>query len=124
MCYVIFLGFVDLDCRVLGVDLAFDEALECGGCPDVEADLPTDRGDFETQVLLYSPTPFELFCVAQDTMQTGEKLFCGEFGFVVCFWDFEDEQRAIDDLDLLDFAVVPHGEPTQDETYRNPYVWG
>ena len=44
---VIFVHFVDLNGGVLGVDLAFDEALEDFWHPDVEANLAAGGGDFK-----------------------------------------------------------------------------
>ena len=88
---VIFVHFVDLDGGVLGVNLAFDEGLEDFGDPDVKADLTLGGDDFEAEVFLDAAGALEFVFVAQDAVERGEKLFGGEFFFVVGARDFQHE---------------------------------
>ena len=86
---VIFIAFVDLDGRVLGVNLTLDERLEDFWHPDIEANLSLGRDDFETEVFLNAARVFELVFVAQNAVEGGEKLLGGKFFFVVRAWDFQ-----------------------------------
>ena len=79
---------VDLDGGILGVNLAFDEALEDFGNPDVEADLAAGGDDFKAEVFLDAARAFQLGFVAEDAVETGEELFGGEFLLVVGAGDF------------------------------------
>ena len=49
---VILVGDVNLDLRVLSINLPLDEVLESFWGPDLELDAAANRGDFETEVLL------------------------------------------------------------------------
>lgn len=119
---VIFGNFFDLDARVLGVDLAFDKVTEDFRGPDIEADLATGGDDFEGEVFLGATGIFELFGVAEDAMEGGEKLFGGEFFFVVGAGDFEEENDGVDieDFDLVEFFVVAVGEKAENSDDGNP----
>lgn len=74
---VVIVHFIDLDGRILGINLPFNEALEDFWYPDVEADLPASRDNLKAQMLLDAAGVFELFGVTQDTVKTGEKLLGG-----------------------------------------------
>lgn len=60
---VIVIHFVDLNGRILGVDLAFDETLEDFWHPDIKTDLATSRNNFKTEVFLDATGVFELHLV-------------------------------------------------------------
>ena len=55
---------VDLHGGVLGINLALNEVLEDFGHPDIEADLPASRDDFETEVFLDATRILEFGFVA------------------------------------------------------------
>ena len=65
---VIFLGRLNLDGRILGVDLPFDEVLQMLRGADVEADLTAHTGDLKREVLLNASGSVELLLVAEDTV--------------------------------------------------------
>ena len=79
---------MDLDGGILSVNLAFDEALEDFGDPDVEADLAACGDDFKAEVFLDAARAFQLGFVAEDAVEAGEELFGGELLFVVGAGDF------------------------------------
>ena len=88
---VIVVHFVNLDGRVLGINLTFDETLEDFWHPDVETDLTASRDNFEAQVFLDAARVFQFFGIAQNTVKTSEKLFGGQFLLVVGTRDLEHE---------------------------------
>ncbi|TWP27571.1 hypothetical protein EUA62_01265 [TM7 phylum sp. oral taxon 348] len=85
---VVFLSRLDLDGRILGVDLPFDEVLQMLRGTDIETDLPSHTGDLKREVLLDAGGSVELLLVAEDTVQGSEELLGGELFLVVVSRDF------------------------------------
>ena len=85
---VIFLGGLDLDSRILGVDLPLDEVLQMLRGADVEADLPAHTGDLKREMFLNASGSVELLLVAEDAVQRSEELLGRELFLVVVSRDF------------------------------------
>ncbi len=66
---VILVDFVDLDGRVLRINLAFNERLENLRNPNIETNLAFGRDDFKTLVFLDSARIAEFVLVAQNTVK-------------------------------------------------------
>ncbi len=80
---VVLFECVDLNRRVLSVDLAFDEVLQVFWHPDIKTDEFVDGGDLETDVFLEPARHAQLALVTQNTVQAGEQLLCRELFLVV-----------------------------------------
>ena len=65
---VVFLGGLDLDGRILGVDLPFDKVLQMLRGADIETDLPSHTGYLKREVLLNAGGSVELLLVTEDTV--------------------------------------------------------
>ena len=121
---VVFVHFVNLDGRILGVNLTLNEALEDFGYPDVETDLAAGGNDFEAEVFLDAARVFEFFGVAQDAVEASKKLLGGELLFVVSARDFEHKENGVDieDFEPVELLVIAIGKKTEDTDNRNPDV--
>ncbi len=113
---VVFIGFVDLDGWVLGVDLSFNEALQCFWDPDIKTDLPIDRRDLETEVFLYAMVHAEFLVVSQDSVKAGEQLLGRELRFIVGSRYLEREQDTFGNDLLVNFLVI---SPRQIKQYES-----
>ena len=93
---IVVVAFVDLDGRILRIDLAFDERLENFWDPDIEADLSTGRDNFEGKMFLDAAGISKFVFVAQDSVERSEKLFRGKLFFVVRTRDFKHQEDGVD----------------------------
>jgi hypothetical protein len=96
--------------------------LEVFGHPYVKTDQFADSGDLKADVLLPSPALFELFAVAQDTMEAGEHLFGGKLFLIVGLRDLEDKEAHLGGLDVFGGTIVSPGQIPQDRNKRNPDI--
>ena len=93
--------------------------------PNIKTNRAINRYDLETQMLLNAAVLPELFGVAQDSVNAGEKLLGCEFGFIVSFWNLQRQKHrvSVQNLKLVDFFVILARQISQNQDDWNPNEW-
>lgn len=91
MADIIFFDSVNLDGRVLRINLSFNKTLENFGDPNIEANLTASGNNLEAKMLLDAAGVAKFVAIAQNTVKAGKKLLGGELFFIVGTRNFEHQ---------------------------------